>query len=151
MKKCLPLLLACLLSTVLSFGEDNDSHPCDVSMLNGDYGFSISGSRPTVTTAGPAIEQILGVAHTHFYGDGTLTQEDNIHGSLGGWETHDRPGTGSYTVNTDCSGTMTIQSEGTPTPPLLTLRIEVVDHGREVRTVVVEPAAVMVTSNGRRK
>lgn len=42
---------------------------------------------------------------------------------------------------------MTLSSSGSPT---LTLQIVVVDDGNEVRTAVVAPAPVMVTSNGRR-
>jgi hypothetical protein len=94
---------------------------------------------------------------THFDGNGNLTQNDNIHGSITGFPAPDRKGSGTYTINSDCSGTMKITSEGGPT---LTLRIVVVDNGNEVRTAVVDPTAsvaagssapqVMVTSNGRR-
>ncbi|HYW46547.1 MAG TPA: hypothetical protein VE959_27020 [Bryobacteraceae bacterium] len=81
----------------------------------------------------------------------------NIHGSVTGVAAPDRKGTGSYTINPDCSGTMTLNNPGSPT---LTLRIVVVDNGNEVRAAVVDPTAtvtpatpapqVMVTSNGRR-
>ncbi len=84
---------------------------------------------------------------THFDGAGGLTQIDNIHGSISGFATPDRPGTGTYTLNNDCTGTMTLSNQGAPT---LTLRIVVVDHGSQIRTVVVSPAAVMVSSDGRR-
>jgi hypothetical protein len=100
---------------------------------------------------------IVGVAMTHFDGYGNLTQNDNIHGSITGFPAPDRKGSGTYSINSDCSGTMKITSEGGPT---LTLRIVVVDNGNEVRTAVVDPTAsvtagsaapqVMVTSNGRR-
>jgi hypothetical protein len=42
---------------------------------------------------------------------------------------------------------MTLSSPGSPT---LTLAIVVVDNGDEVRTAVVDPPPVMVSSNGRR-
>ena len=42
---------------------------------------------------------------------------------------------------------MTLTNQNAPT---LTLRIVVVSDGKEVRTVVVSPAPVMVTSNGKR-
>jgi hypothetical protein len=93
------------------------------------------------------METVVGVAMTNFDGNGNLTQTDNIHGSISGYTTPDRPGTGTYNVNPDCSGTMQLSSPGSPT---LTLRIVVVDKGSEVRTAVVAPAPVMVTSNGRR-
>jgi hypothetical protein len=84
---------------------------------------------------------------TTFDGNGNLTQTDNIHGSISGYTTPDRPGTGTYSLNADCTGSMQLSSPGSPT---LTLRIVVVDSGNEVRTAVVAPAPVMVTSNGRR-
>ena len=121
-------------------------HPaCTNATLNGDYGFTITGTRPS--GPGQPIETVVGTALTHFNGDGTLTQTDNIHGSLSGFTEPDRPGTGTYTLNPDCSGTMTLSNSGSPT---LTLAIVVVDNGNEVRTAVVAPAPVIVTSNGRR-
>jgi len=94
---------------------------------------------------------------THFDGNGNLTQTDNIHGSITGLAAPNRQGSGSYTVNPDCTGTMKISNPGSPT---LTLAIVVVNDGNEVRAAVVDPTAsvssgttapqVMVTSNGRR-
>lgn len=121
-------------------------HPgCSNATLNGDYGFSVTGTRPS----GPnlPIETIVGTAMTHFNGDGTLTQTDNIHGSLSGFPEADRPGSGTYNLNSDCTGTMTLSNPGSPT---LTLAIVVVDNGDEVRTAVVDPPPVIVSSNGRR-
>jgi hypothetical protein len=126
-------------------GDGGENQACSNATLQGDYGFSISGSRPT--GPGGPVEQILGVAMTHFDGAGNLTQTDNIKGSISGFTQPDRPGTGGYSVNEDCTGTMTLTNHGAPT---LTLRIVVVDQGKEIRTVVVSPATVMVTSNGKR-
>jgi len=130
---------------------------CTNATLEGDYGFNISGTRPSAPMAGAPIETIVGVAMTHFDGTGNLTQTDNIHGSVNGSPAPDRPGTGTYTINANCTGTMTLSNQGAPT---LTLRIVVVDNGNEVRAAVVDPTAVviagipapqvMVTSNGRR-
>jgi hypothetical protein len=118
---------------------------CTNATLQGNYGFTVSGMRPT--GPGGPVEMIVGTAMTNFDGSGNLTQVDNIHGSLDGFPTPDRPGSGKYSINSDCSGTMTIIAAGSPT---LTLRIVVVDNGNEVRAVVVDPVTVMVTSNGRR-
>jgi hypothetical protein len=128
---------------------------CTNATLQGDYGFTVTGMRPS--GPGAPVEMIVGVAMTHFDGNGGLTQTDNIHGSLSGLATPDRKGTGTYSINPDCSGTMTLSNQGSPT---LTLRIVVVDDGNEVRTAVVDPTAtvvpgtsppqVIVTSNGRR-
>ena len=128
---------------------------CSNSTLEGDYGFSVSGMKPS--GPGAPVETIVGVAMTHFDGNGMLTQTDNIHGSITGLPTPDRPGTGTYSINANCTGTMILTNQGSPT---LTLRIVVVDNGNEVRTAVVDPTAtvtpgtpspqVIVSSNGRR-
>lgn len=118
---------------------------CSNATLRGDYGFTVSGMRPS--GPGGPVETIVGVALTTFDGNGNLTQVDNIHGSLSGFPAPDRAGTGKYFLNSDCTGTMTLDNAGAPP---LTLRIVVVDNGNEVRTAVVSPLAVMVTSDGRR-
>jgi hypothetical protein len=123
------------------------AQPCNTHLLNDDYGFIITGMRPSAPTPMAPLEQVVGVALTHFDGSGNLTQVDNVHGSLSG-TVPDRPGTGSYTVNPDCTGTMTLQNAGAPN---LQLRIVVVNHGTEVDAAVIAPAAVMVTSIGTQK
>jgi len=117
---------------------------CTNATLEGDYGFTVTGMRPSAP--GGPIETIVGVAMTHFDGNGGLTQTDNIHGSISGFQTPDRPGTGTYTINSNCTVTMTLTNQGAPA---LTLRIVIVDNGDEVRAAVMSPAPVMVTSNGR--
>jgi len=155
MKTRLTLLL--LVATAL-WARDDIYHPaCTNATLQGYYGFTITGTRPSAPTPGAAVETIVGVAMTYFDGNGNLTQTDNIHGSITGFPSPDRKGIGTYALNDDCTGTMTLMNEGAPT---LTLRIVVVDDGLEVRTAVVNPTAtvtagttppqVMVTSNGRR-
>ncbi len=141
-------LLTLLFLTVPLCADDwYDHHSCSLETLKGDYGFSITGTRPSGPN-GP-IEQIIGVALTIFNGDGTLSQVDNIHGSISGYPPSavNRPGTGMYTLDDHCNGTMTLENQG---EPKLTLRIVVVNNGKEVRTVVVGPLPAMVTSNGVR-
>lgn len=128
---------------------------CTNATLEGDYGFIVTGMRPSAP--GGPVEMIVGVALTHFDGNGNLTQTDNIHGSISGLATPNRPGTGSYTINSDCTGTMKLSNTGAPT---LTVAIVVVDDGNEVRAAVMDPTAnvqagtsapqVIVTSNGRK-
>ena len=128
---------------------------CTNATLEGDFGFIVTGMRPS--GPGGPVETVVGVAMTHFDGIGNLTQTDNIHGSITGLAAPNRQGTGSYTINPDCTGTMKLNNAGSPT---LTLAIVVVDDGNEVRAAVMDPTAsvtpgtsaaqVMVTSNGRR-
>lgn len=137
-----------LLAAGAGWAQDYPSEPmCGNGKLSGSYGFVVTGTRPSAPTPGAPIETVVGVAMTQFDGNGNLMQTDNIHGSISGYTAPDRQGTGTYTINPDCTGTMTISSPGSPT---LTLSIVVVDDGNEVRTAVVAPPPVMVTSNGRK-
>jgi hypothetical protein len=144
------IFLMGLLAAVGLWARDRDDHRgCSLGTLRGEYGFSISGTRPTVVNGATEIEQMIGVALTTFDGDGNLTQIDNIHGSISGYPASaaDRPGTGTYTLGENCTGTISLTNEGAPT---LTLRIVVVKNGKEIRTIVTNPALVMVTSSGVR-
>jgi len=83
-------------------------------------------------TPGGAVPQ-NGVAMTDFDGHGGLTQVDYvvINGSPTG--TGFQSETGTYSVNSDCTGTLTFAySDGTQ----ITLQLVVVDHGNQFRTVV---------------
>ncbi len=93
---------------------------CTNATIEGDYGFTVTGTRRSAPVPGAPVETIVGVAMTHFDGSGNLTQTDNIHGSINGFPGPDRKGAGTYTINPDCTGTMTLDSPGSPT---LTLRI----------------------------
>jgi hypothetical protein len=117
---------------------------CSNATLRGNYGFTINGIRPAAR--GLPQVAVVGTALTTFHGDGTFDQFDNLNvNSPEVTYQPDRPGLGSYSLNSDCSGTMTLIAGGVT----LQLSITVVDHGREVRTAVVTPE-VIVTSNGRR-
>ena len=140
-------VIATTIGLLLGAAGTLQAQPCNNHTLNDDYGFIITGTRPSAPGPLAPSEQVVGVALTHFDGEGNLTQIDNVHGSVSGTTT-DRPGTGTYTINADCSGTMTIQNTGAPT---LQLRIVVVNHGAEVDAAVIAPAAVMVTSVGKQK
>jgi hypothetical protein len=104
---------------------------CSNRTLKGNYGFSIDG---TVLAGTPNAFLLRGVAMTQFDGDGNLSQVDfATRNGVPMWQDW-RPATGSYDINADCTGTaQIIPSDGSPT---LNLRLVVVNHGREVRTIV---------------
>lgn len=136
-----PVLAARHASPASEFDEDFD---CSNATLKGNYGFTITGIRPAAH--GLPQVAIVGTALTMFHGDGTFDQFDNLNvNSPEVTYQPDRPGSGTYTLNPDCSGTMYLMASGVT----LHLSIVVVDHGREVRTAVVTPK-VIVTSNGRK-
>lgn len=112
---------------------------CSLATLRGDYGFTITGQilqSPLPANIGP----VAGVAMTHFDGSGNLTQVDHVVHNGGVPAEEWRPATGSYTVNADCTGTMTIVfSDGSPT---MHLHIAITHLGDEVLTVVDGPVAI---------
>lgn len=142
------LSASAILSSSLHAAEPDysrhDRYICTNETLKGIYGFTLTGLRPT----GPGAPQVavVGTALTTFHGDGTLDQFDNINVNSPAVPLQpNRPGTGTYNLERDCSGTMTLTAGGMT----LSLSIVVVDFGREVRTAVVTPN-VIVTSNGRK-
>jgi hypothetical protein len=116
---------------------------CSERTLMGTYGVTLSGLRPGV---GGALEQFVGVSMQTYDGHGSFTQTDNTHGPSGARS--DQPGSGTYTVNADCSGTKTLWLEGMPFP--IENRIVILDKGDEIRIVVMSPPPIVVAAQGRR-
>jgi hypothetical protein len=116
---------------------------CDDRMLKGMYGTQVVGERPA---GGDKREQFVAVALGTFDGRGAFTQVDNSHGLSGTGV--DRPGWGTYTVNPDCTGSLTLWTEGLPFP--IESRIVVFDKGAESRGVVMAPAVIVATTVSRK-
>lgn len=140
-----------IVSSVQAADDDDDDdrggcrRNCSLRSLKGCFGFTVNGT----IVAGPlAGAPIVGVALTNYDGAGGLTQVDTI--SLNGTlitPITGRSSTGAYTVNTDCTGSFTINPPGLP--PIHT-NFVLVDRGREIRTVVTDPG-VAVTSIGKKQ
>ena len=95
-----------------------------------------------------SIESVIGVIVRHYDGRGGFTQVNNEKGSISGNGPVDREGSGIYQVNEDCSGSHELQIPGVPFA--VTDRFVIVDHGREVRSFIVNPAPIMVTGVSRK-
>jgi hypothetical protein len=110
--------------------DDDGGGGCSNRTLRGDYGFDIGGT----ILAGPKAGLLRGVALTHFDGHGGLSQADFVTNNGVPAGTGWRPGSGSYDLDSNCTGTAEISfTDGSPT---LHLRLVVVRGGREIRTVV---------------
>ncbi len=147
MKKLLSSAVVVLFTITICAAQAPVTPPgplCSNQTLNGDYGFTITGFRVPAPGVYVPME---GTALTHFDGNGGLTQIDNVNTGAGPLPT-DRLGEGSYQLNADCSGTMTIQPKDHP-EQAIQLHIVVVNEGKEIRTGVVSPG-IVVTSNGRK-
>ena len=123
---------------------------CSNASLKGKYGQSISGE--LLPAPGVVLPQ-NGVAMTNFDGNGKFTQEDFV--VINGAPTSSgfQSETGTYSVNSDCTGTATINySNGAQ----IDLELVVVNQGHEFRTVVSlltmggAPVPANIGSNGVR-
>ena len=111
---------------------------CSEATVRGDYGIQIQGTRPA---PGGLIESVIGIVLRNYDGHGSFSQVSNVKGSLTG-TVPDSQGFGTYEVNADCTGVVRFQ----PAPGvLIEERLVIVDNGREIRTAVMVPTAVMIT------
>ncbi|HLV86431.1 MAG TPA: hypothetical protein VKV39_05595 [Candidatus Sulfotelmatobacter sp.] len=123
-----------MLGTALGSGYGQSTTPaCNDRLITGSYGFTIQGSK--LSGQGAAAPQV-GVAMTAFDGKGGLTQIDTVtvNGEVVADFTHS-PATGTYTVNSDCTGSFTINF--TDGRPPVAANFVVVESGSEIDTVVV--------------
>lgn len=132
-----------LLSVFLASSSAASAHPdeCTNQTIKGSYAFTIHGQILMQNASLP----VDGIARTTFDGSGGLTQVDAV--AVGGnlpetW----RPGWGTYTLNPDCTGTMTINTKD---QPALHLAILVSRGGDLIHTVVTDVGSA-VTSDAER-
>ncbi len=139
----LKILFTILFATV-SLASAQEGRKCTNASLRGDYAFELSGTRPS----GPppaALEQIVGVTRRSFDGYGGAIQTDYIQGSISGYAS--RSGTGAYSVNEDCTGSITLINAGAPP---LEGRFVIVDAGKEVWLVITSPLGITVRAKGKK-
>ena len=120
--------------------------PCTDATIRGTYGIQMHGTGPVPPPVGGS-QTLIGVVKRTFDGRGNFTQTDNIHGSVTGW-TPDRPGSGTYQVNQDCTGST--QLKPAPGAPVIEERIVIVDGGSELYSVTVSPLPTMVSTVAKR-
>ena len=117
--------------------EDENARGCSDRTLKGDYGFALEGE-----ILGPGL-QLRGVVLQHYDGKGNISQVDHIVTSgqppMEEW----RPGSGTYTVNSNCTGSAVIIVPGDPSSPV-NLHFVVVKDGREIHQVVDANAVTAV-------
>jgi hypothetical protein len=144
------------------------------AVLNGDYAFTVSGQ---IFTPSATISR-EGVALTHFDGKGKLTQVDFVLSSplpAGAPKPPAEPTdtstgfnnneTGTYTVNSDCTGTFEIDdppattATGATVPgAIIKVMFVLSDHGRSIHTIVFSltppgapaPVPVLIRSEGHK-
>jgi hypothetical protein len=140
------MFVTIMVGAVTLAAADGEGRGCSNATLKGHCGFILSGTKPSGPPPAP-LEQMIGLSITYFDGTGGATQTDNIHGSMTGLVAPDRPGTGSYSINPDCTGTGLLLNAGTPP---LEVRYVIVNNGKEVLVAVMSPANVMVSGTGKK-
>jgi hypothetical protein len=137
------VLIACaftaISTSVRAANDDRGDRRCSNRTLDGSYGFTVEG---LLAIPGPGI-QIRGVVLQRYDGRGHITQVDHIVTDGAPPPEAWTPGSGTYTVNADCTGTATITVPSSPQPPLVVYFV-VTKEGREIRQVV-EGNAVVAT------
>jgi len=115
---------------------------CSNHTIQGSYAFTIHG---TIFLPNNATIQIDGIALQFFDGKGNFKQVDAVADNgllMPGW----RPGTGSYSVNPDCTGTQTLSVPGMGD---LHLQMIVAQGGNTIHQVVIDPG-IATTAKGER-
>jgi hypothetical protein len=125
------------LSSAVPVLAQSDEGRCSNQTLYGAYGFNIEGLILAIPGAPalPAPLPLRAVAITTFDGRGRLTQVDHyvVNGMPPTQEW--QPSSGTYNVNANCTGTITLIVPGNPLSPF-NLYFVVVKNGAEIRTVV---------------
>ncbi len=129
------VIVCCLLTSGASAAARSEVQPCSNHTLFGDYGFALEG-----TFLGPGLP-FRGVVMQHYDGKGNLTQVDHI--VVNGVPPAEEwtPGSGTYTVNPDCTGAAVINAPGNPP---INLHFVIVRQGKEIHQVVDSNAATAV-------
>jgi hypothetical protein len=121
-------------------GQENSDRgrgkQCSEATVRGDYGIQIQGTRP----APGGIESVIGVVLRNYDGRGNFSQVSNVKGLTG--TVPDSPSSGTYEVNADCTGVVRFLA---PNGVVVEERLVIVDDGREIRTAVMVPTAVVIT------
>jgi len=139
----IPLMVVCgLLVPASSTGptaraDDEDTKVCTNHTLHGDYGFALEGE-----ILGPGL-QFRGLVMQHYDGKGNFTQVDHI--VVNGVPPAEEwtPGSGTYTVNPNCTGTAVANTSNSPVP--LNLAFVVVRQGKEIHSVLDANALATVS------
>jgi|SRR3954447_2763022 hypothetical protein len=135
-----PFLLT--LALIVSLPLMSHASACNNSTIRGSYAFTIHG---TLLLPNEFTVIVDGIAKTTFNGKGNFRQVDAVADNSNlapGW----RPGTGTYSVNPDCTGTQTVMIPGLPD---LHLQFIVAQSGNTIRGIVIDPGFA-TTAEGER-
>ena len=135
-----PFLLT--LALIVSSPLMSHAGSCSDTTIRGSYAYTIHGQ--VFLPNGFAL-LIDGLARTTFDGKGNLTELDAVaaNGNVAaGWAAN----TGTYSLNPDCTGTITVTNGN---QPLIHLQMIVAQSGNTIHEMVIDPGFA-TTSDGER-
>jgi hypothetical protein len=107
--------------------DNSPDEPCSVGSLNGSFGVTTTGF---IVAFGP-IGPVADVGVIAFDGSGGVSQTTTV--SLNGAIVPNRTSSGSYVVNSDCTGSLSLQLP--PPAGASNSSFVIVDHGKELRLI----------------
>ncbi|HKD19588.1 MAG TPA: hypothetical protein VKG23_17170 [Thermoanaerobaculia bacterium] len=113
---------------------------CSFHSVAGDFGYSVTGTRLPV---GPAAS----VGIVHFDNQGNLTGSQTL--SIGGTIVQGEVLTGTFTVNSDCTGSTTIVVSNTPFPRTSTIDIVWIEDSNAFRAIFTNDGTILVVDGKR--
>jgi hypothetical protein len=141
MKSRIPLLMFAL-TLAASSAVTAQASVCSNATIRGTYAYTIHGQ--VFIPNGPTL-LITGLALSTFDGAGNVTELDAIsaNGNMApGWV----PNTGIYSVNPDCTGTITVTNGN---QPLVHLQMVVGQSGNTIHEMTIDPGFA-TTAEGER-
>jgi len=130
----IPVMIVCgLLGSGASAMAEPDGRQCSNRTLFGNYGGAVEG---VLIIPGAPELQFRAVTMNHFDGRGHVTSVEHVvvNGVPANPGTEWTRGSGIYTVNEDCTGTMVTTTPNSQEP--LNLAFVVVRHGTEIHAVL---------------
>jgi hypothetical protein len=139
-----PLMVVCALlasggaamaqSDDAGVAADRAHSSCSNRTLSGDYGDLVSDGVLIGTPGLPQEAQFRTVGLYHFDGKGKITGLEHTVVNGASLEVDWTANSGTYSVNSNCTGTMVLNTPNSPVP--LNIFFVVVRQGREIRTVL---------------
>ena len=107
--------------------EDSSDDSCSLGSLHGSFGVTTTGFIVAFGPSGPVAD----VGVITFDGSGGVSQTTTV--SLNGVILPNRISSGSYVVNSDCTGSLSVQLP--PPAGASNSSFVIVDHGKELRLI----------------
>ena len=130
---------AMALSPHVAAQDEETGRICAESTLRGDYGLLASGVRRLPPALGGGSEHFVATALWTFHADGTFTQRTGaaLHGEVTGIAPGLNEVSGTYQVDENCTGRMSLFVPDLPFP--LQYSFVIVDNARRVNAAVMNP------------